>query len=246
MSVLARFESLRSLKNKAWAGLLDPDESLAELPRRLEDFHRGGAAFVFIGGSYTHQTETAAFVQSVRTRTVLPVVLFPGDVRQIVPADALLFLSLISGRNADYLIGRQVEAAPMVKKLALDNKMEIVPTGYMLFDTGRPTTAGYITATPPLPPNKPSLAAYTALAGQYLGLKTIYMDAGSGAESPLPTPTITAVSQTIDLPLIVGGGIDNAHKAEAILKAGADVLVIGTALEHPNPRFVQELKSLFL
>jgi putative glycerol-1-phosphate prenyltransferase len=156
------------------------------------------------------------------------VVIFPGSVMQIDnQAEAILFLSLISGRNAEMLIGKHVAAAPLLKK----TRLEIIPTGYMVIESGRLTSVQYISGTLPLPQNKTDLAAHTALAGQLLGLKLIYMDAGSGAEHPVKTELIKAVKKEISVPLIVGGGINNAAKAKAAARAGADVIVVGNSIE---------------
>jgi putative glycerol-1-phosphate prenyltransferase len=245
VTIASQLERLRLSGKKAWAGLVDPDESDQDLPRRIGELERGGAFCILVGGSYSYNPHFTRFALTVKSLSALPVVLFPGDARQIAPVDAILFLTLISGRNPDYLIGKQVEAAPFVKDAVDSSGMEVIPTGYMLFDTGRPTTAGYITATPPLPPHKPELAAYTGLAGKYLGLKTLYLDAGSGAAAPLPHDVVCAVSRVAELPLIVGGGIKTPHAAEKASVAGADLVVVGTALERSNPQLIADLKTLY-
>jgi putative glycerol-1-phosphate prenyltransferase len=170
------------------------------------------------------------------TRSI-PTILFPGSPQQInSKADAILYLSLISGRNADLLIGQHVIAAPALKRSGL----EVVPTGYMLIDGGAPTTASYISNTTPIPANKAEIAYCTAIAGELLGLKTIYMDAGSGARVPIAENMIEAVSQAIDIPLIVGGGMRSPEKAAANAGAGADIIVVGNALEK-DPALVAEM-----
>ena len=154
--------------------------------------------------------------------------LFPGGYLQVEPtADAILLLSLISGRNADFLIGQHVVAAPIIKQ----SKLEVLPTGYLLVDCGKQTTASYISNTTPLPDDKPSIAAATAMAGEMLGLKLMYLDGGSGALQPISTQTISAVKTVIDCPLIVGGGLNSIDKALAALNAGADLIVVGTGIE---------------
>jgi putative glycerol-1-phosphate prenyltransferase len=165
--------------------------------------------------------------------------LFPGSPSQISKqANALLYLSLISGRNADYLIGQHVISAPFVKKSGL----EIIPTGYMVIDGGAATTVSYISNASPLPADKPEIAMCTAMAGEMLGMKLIYMDSGSGAKKAVTEEMITAVAQHIDVPLIVGGGIRDAEKAYLNCKAGADVIVVGNAIEK-DPSLIKEIAT---
>jgi putative glycerol-1-phosphate prenyltransferase len=167
-------------------------------------------------------------VLSIKAQTKIPVILFPGSPSQVTPAaDALLYLSLISGRNPELLIGQHVISAPLVKKSGL----EIISTGYMVVDGGLPTTVSYISNANPLPSNKNEIAVCTALAGEMLGMKLIYLDAGSGALMPIPTEMIKAVSEQISIPLIVGGGITTPEKAAANCRAGADLIVVGNAIE---------------
>ncbi|MCB0813121.1 MAG: phosphoglycerol geranylgeranyltransferase [Flavobacteriales bacterium] len=162
-----------------------------------------------------------------------PVVLFPGSPAQLSGhADALLFLSLISGRNPELLIGHHVTSAPTVKALGL----EAIPTGYLLVDGGRMTTAHYVSQTSPIPHDKPGIAAATALAGELLGLKAIYLDTGSGAPRTVAPDMVKAVRQAVDLPIIVGGGIRSTEQAQALCEAGADMLVVGTAFEEDPER----------
>jgi len=167
-------------------------------------------------------------VRTIKENVTIPVVLFPGHSIQVdASADALLFLSLISGRNPELLIGQHVVAAPILK----NTRLEVIPTGYMLINSGRITSVAYISNTMPIPDDKYSLAASTALAGQMLGLQTIYIDAGSGAEKEISPRMIASVRKSVTVPLIVGGGINSARKAIAALEAGADMIVIGNALE---------------
>ncbi|MBT1687242.1 geranylgeranylglyceryl/heptaprenylglyceryl phosphate synthase, partial [Dawidia soli] len=166
--------------------------------------------------------------EPVKDHVKIPVVLFPGNSMQIEPtADALLFLSLISGRNPELLIGQHVVAAPIIR----NTKLEVIPTGYMLVNSGRITSAAYISNTMPIPDDKYSLAAATAMAGEMLGLQALYMDAGSGAEKEISAKMIATVRKAIQIPLIVGGGINTSQKALRALEAGADMVVIGNALE---------------
>jgi putative glycerol-1-phosphate prenyltransferase len=167
-------------------------------------------------------------LQLIRKSCSIPTVLFPGSPSQVSKyADALLYLSLISGRNAELLIGQHVVSAPMVKKSGL----EVMSTGYMVVDGCAPTTVSYISNSSPLPSDKSEIAVCTALAGEMLGMKLIYMDAGSGAKNPISETMITKVAQSISVPLIVGGGIVDPEKAYLNCKAGADVIVVGNAIE---------------
>jgi putative glycerol-1-phosphate prenyltransferase len=214
---------------KQWALLIDPDKALpASVAHRLQLAHEAGVSYIFVGGSFLSHYGLSSLIGFIKEHTDRKVLLFPGNAMQVVPeADALLFLNLISGRNPEYLIGQHVAAAPLLQKMDL----EVIPTGYMLVDAGKPTSASYISGTLPLPNDKPDLAAYTALAGQYLGLKVAYLDAGSGAQTTVSPETIRKVSETLTIPVIVGGGIKSLASAESLIEAGADVLVVGTALE---------------
>ncbi len=196
--------------------------------------------FFFVGGSLvTHYTQPD-IIALIRQHTQTPVVLFPGNPLHIEPtADAILLLSLISGRNPDFLIGQHVVAAPLLKQSGL----EILPTGYMLVDSGTQTTVSYISGTTPLPYDKPGVAACTALAGEMLGLKLIYLDAGSGARRPVPPALIAAVRETVSVPLVVGGGINSAEKAYDAFRAGADLIVVGNGIEQ-NPDLLPELSAV--
>jgi len=184
-------------------------------------------------------TNLSEVVKQVKDSVSIPVVLFPGNSMQIEPtADALLFLSLISGRNPELLIGQHVIAAPIIK----NTRLEIIPTGYMLINSGRMTSVAYISNTTPIPDDKYSLAACTAMAGEMLGLQTIFMDAGSGAEKEISARMIATVRKSIQVPLIIGGGINTSLKAFTALEAGADMIVIGNALEK-NPDLLIEISD---
>ena len=176
-------------------------------------------------------------VKLIKETTIIPVVLFPGNSSHIVnEADGILLLSLISGRNADGLIGQHVVSAPTLKSSGL----EIIPTGYMLIDSGKPTSASYISNTTPIPYSKDEIAVCTAMAGEMLGLKYIFMDGGSGAEQPISVSMIKKVKESIDIPLLIGGGIRNGAQAKSALKAGADIIVVGTAIEN-NKSILKEI-----
>lgn len=215
---------------KLLAVLIDPDQAQdeARLERTVQNACMAKADLIFVGGSLLMTDAFDACVQRVKELSDRPVVLFPGSPAQLsAHADAVLFLSLISGRNPELLIGHHVTAAPRLRALGL----EAIPTGYMLVDGGRPTTAHYVSQTSPIPHDKPGIAACTALAGELLGLRAIYMDTGSGAQRTVSPAMIEAVRASVDVPIIVGGGIRDAESARLLCDAGADVIVVGTALE---------------
>lgn len=228
-AVLDAIHSIRQEGRKGLAMLLDPDHiDPAVLPGQLAIAEAAGVDIFLLGGSLLTQGTVQKTAPLIKQYTDKPVVLFPGSVYQLSPeADALLFLSLISGRNPDLLIGKHVEAAPMVREMGL----EVIPTGYMLIDSGASTTASYISNTIPIPHNKPDVAACTALAGMFLGLKLIYMDGGSGAQRMVSPEMIAAVRATVDLPIVIGGGVRSPEDAAQLWEAGADVVVVGNALE---------------
>jgi phosphoglycerol geranylgeranyltransferase len=217
-------------RKKMLAVLIDPDKMTDQerLSNLLELIRHSAVDFIFIGGSLLMEDHFESCVKKVKSLTSLPVVLFPGSPAQITDhADSILLLSLISGRNADLLIGQHVVAAPRLKKSTL----EIIPTGYMLVDCGKSTTATYISQTFPLPWNKPEIAVATALAGEMLGLRCLYLDGGSGADKPVGTEMIRSVREAVSVPLIIGGGIRTEEQAQSAWNAGADLIVIGTAFE---------------
>lgn len=228
--VLQILENARCEGRKLLAVLIDPDfgQDRERLDRTVQNACMAKADLIFVGGSLLTSAAFDHCVQRVKELSDRPVVLFPGSPSQLsAHADAVLFLSLISGRNPELLIGHHVTAAPTVKALGI----EAIPTGYMLVDGGKPTTVSYVSQTVPIPYDKPGIAAATALAGSYLGLHTIYMDTGSGALRTVSPAMIAAVRSQVDLPIIVGGGIMDAATARALCEAGADVLVVGTAFE---------------
>src|ERR1700722_7046245 len=213
-------------KKKKVALLIDPDKFKSTVG--LQNGIEAGVDFIFAGGSLLSQGSLQRCVEIVKKTTDTPLILFPGSTDQIDPnADGILFLSLISGRNSDNLIGKHVISAPVLKKTDL----EIIPTGYMLIDGGSSTSAAYMSNTLPIPYTKSDIAACTALAGEMLGLKLIYLDTGSGALKPVSEKMIKEVKKNISIPLIVGGGIKNPETAYSLCCAGADMLVIGTVAE---------------
>ncbi|MBL0330488.1 MAG: geranylgeranylglyceryl/heptaprenylglyceryl phosphate synthase [Bacteroidetes bacterium] len=219
---------LKSKKNgkKLFAVLIDPDKF--ESTDVISKANRAGVDFIMVGGSILSDGSFEKCIQIIKKRTKIPVIIFPGNHLQISKnADGILLLSLISGRNPELLIGKQVIAAPLLKA----SQLELLPTGYMLIESGKQTSASYMSNTTPIPADKTNIAACTAMAGEQLGLQLIYMDAGSGAIQTVSEEMIKKVSKSISIPLIVGGGIDSPKKALLACKSGADVIVVGNAIE---------------
>ncbi|HLK97064.1 MAG TPA: geranylgeranylglyceryl/heptaprenylglyceryl phosphate synthase [Hymenobacter sp.] len=226
---------------KSLAVLLDPD-NLDEVSCRellaLSEIH--SINYFFVGGSLVMSSHQAALIRLLKVHSSVPVLLFPSHSLHLdSQADGILLLSLISGRNPEFLIGQHVIAAPLLRQ----SNLQILPTGYILVDSGRQTTASYMSGTTPLPHDKPTIAACTAMAGEQLGLRLMYLDGGSGAMYPVSTAMIKAVRQAVEVPLIVGGGINTIEKAEAALAAGADVIVIGNQIEK-TPAFLGEAATV--
>ena len=237
-SIYSNILQAKENNNKQFAVLLDPDKlnlkSIDQIITLAETAHIDS---FLIGGSLVVNNELDDIIDLIKINCEIPVILFPGSSRQLsYKADALLFLTLISGRNPDLLIGKHVETAPFLKI----SPLEIIPTGYMLIDGGVPTSVSYMSNTYPIPATKDSIAVCTALAGEMLGLKLIYMDAGSGAQIPVSTSMIESVSTAIDIPLVIGGGIRTPEKAIANAKAGADIIVVGNAIEN-DVNLIQEI-----
>ena len=223
---------------KSFAVLIDPDKvNLDNFSNLLNLCTEYGADYIFVGGSLITNYIITEVITQIKKHTNIPVIIFPGNSLHIDnQADAILLLSLISGRNPEFLIGQHVISAPLLRKSGL----EILPTGYMLIDSGKPTTVSYISNTTPIPHDKAGIAACTAMAGEMLGLKLTYLDAGSGAMNPVSPEMIAAVRQSVDTPIIVGGGINTAKKAKNALSAGADVIVVGNGIEQ-NIDLLQEI-----
>lgn len=228
-AVLSLFRKLKADQQHAFAMLIDPD-SVA--PQRMgflaECCEKAHVDFVFLGGSLVISQHLEACIEAFKKVSKIPVVLFPGSPSQVAPgADALLYLSLISGRNPDLLIGQHVVSAPAVKSSGL----EIISTGYMVIDGGVSTTVSYMSHSAPIPADKPDIALCTAWAGEMQGKQVIYMDAGSGARLPIREEMIEKVSSSIEIPLIIGGGIRTPEKVSVNCKAGAQIIVVGNAIE---------------
>ena len=197
-------------RRKSFALLIDPDKvDPASTATLIELAVEARVDYLFVGGSLVVSDHLDQVVQQIKASCKIPIILFPGTPSQVSPyADALLYLSLISGRNPELLIGQHVVSAPAVRKSGL----EIISTGYMVIDGGAPTTVSYISNALPIPADKNEIALCTAMAGEMLGMKLIYMDAGSGARRPISTEMIERVSDNIEIPLIIGGGIQNPEK----------------------------------
>lgn len=226
---------------KQIAVLIDPDKTdTKKLKKLIDAASKANIDFFLVGGSLLLKNSLEEIIVFIKKNSKKKVYLFPGNPTQISDkADGILLLSLISGRNADLLIGNHVQAAPLLKQ----SKLQIISTGYMLIESGTQTTVSYISNTTPIPANKPEIAACTALAGEQLGLKCIYLEAGSGAQNVVNKETIQAVKKMIKIPLIVGGGIRNKEQIETAFNAGADIVVIGTAIEN-NLNFLEEIKNI--
>ncbi len=222
------YNSILDYKKTRIAALVDPDKfSKEDLPIVAQTVEKFGLCFIMVGGSFVSSSvdETVAILKQSCN---LPIVLFPGSLLQVTnKADALFMLSLISGRNAEYLIGNHVVAAPFLRS----SNLEIIPTGYMLIENGKTTSVEYMSNTMPIPEDKIDIAVATAMAGEMLGHKMIYLEAGSGALKHVPTQMIAEIKKKINIPLIVGGGIRSRQQIEEVSKAGADIIVIGSILE---------------
>ena len=226
---MAIYEKFQDKSRKKLAVLIDPDKPTdAQIMSIIDKAKAADVDFFFVGGSLLVTDSLDHCIKLIKEHCDIPVLIFPGNSLQISKyCDGFLLLSLISGRNPEMLIGRHVIAAPYLKLYG----NEIIPTGYMLIDSGKATSVTYMSDTTPIPHDKDDIAMCTAIAGEMLGLKLIYLEAGSGALMPVSTSMISKVSQMIKIPLIVGGGIKTPEMAADAVKAGADVIVIGTAFE---------------
>ena len=231
----------KSLGIKSLAVLIDPDYlKLKNLEQTLLLSNQQGVDYFFLGGSLILQDRMEETIKLIREMTNIPIILFPGNGQQIHSrADAILLLSLLSGRNPDYLIGKHVESAMRLKA----SQLEVLSTAYLLIDGAQANTAAYISQTQPIPANKPDIALATAMAGELLNMQLLYLDAGSGARKPVSETMIKKISDHIRLPLIVGGGIRDTETAYSILQAGADVIVVGNLFEE-DPKQIKSIAAL--
>ncbi len=229
---------------KQFAVLIDPDKySEKNIIQTVKVADDSGVDYIFVGGSLVINDYLDVCIKQIREHFSRPVILFPGSTMQINRhADAILFLSLISGRNPDVLIGKHIIAAPYIRASSL----EVIPTGYILIESGSSTMASYISHTMPIPYDKDDIAVCTAMAGEMLGLKIIYMDGGSGAKRAISPGMITRVRQNISVPLIIGGGLRTPEAAREACEAGADLIVVGNAIEdnHQMIRKISETRYL--
>ncbi|MFC2088349.1 geranylgeranylglyceryl/heptaprenylglyceryl phosphate synthase [Calditrichota bacterium] len=231
MNVFERLIKTSSKNGADYLVLIDPDKlEISKIPHFMESANRSDVDGILIGGSILISGEFENFVIEVKKHAGnIPVILFPGGVNQIsASADALLFLSMISGREAQHLIGTQVLAAPIIHRIGI----ETIATAYILIESGKPTSAQFMSGTNPLPRHKPEIAVAHALAAQYLGFKLIYLEAGSGADHSVPNEMVKAVTKTVDIPVIVGGGICTPDDAREKVEAGASFVVTGTIIEN--------------
>lgn len=229
LNIYDQLAARKKQQKKSFAVLIDPDKMRRDDMEKIIRLSIDAQVdYFFVGGSLVVINTVDENIQQIKAGCDIPVVLFPGAPSQVSRyADALLFLSLISGRNPELLIGQHVISAPMIRQSGL----EVIPAGYMVIDGGAPTSVSYMANTSPIPSDKNDIALCTAMAGEMLGLKLIYMDAGSGAKKPVDESMIARVAQNISVPLVVGGGISTPEKARANCEAGADVIVVGNAIE---------------
>lgn len=231
-----------STNHKQLAILIDPHKGGNQLSQLLPLLQAQPPHFILVGGSMVSDTTTTV-IETIRQYVSVPVLLFPGNASQLSPAaDALLYLSLISGRNPEFLIGQHVQSALQI----YHHQMPVIPVGYMLIESGSATSVQYVSNTQPIPRTKNDIAVATALAGQYLGQKAIYLEGGSGAQQAVPVSMISAVKSHLTIPLIVGGGIRTPQAMCDAFHAGADVVVIGNALEENPMLYPQLFQSLAL
>ena len=236
------YNRLSDTSKKKFVVLIDPDKpSDEQIIDIVKKSVQAGVDFFFVGGSLLTTDSLDNCINLIKQHCDIPVLIFPGNSLQISKwCDGFLLLSLISGRNAEMLIGRHVIAAPYLKLYG----NEIIPTGYMIIDGGKQTSVSYMSNTTPIPHDKDDIAMCTALAGEMLGLKLIYMDAGSGAINPISAEMISKVKHTIEVPLIIGGGINTPEKAATAAKAGADIIVVGNALEKSTDRLSEFAEAI--
>lgn len=222
--------------------LFDPDRiTIPQIEKKARLACECGVEAILVGSSILITAGFEQFINAVKKCSDKPVILFPGGSQQLSPtADAIFFLSLISGRNPELIIGEHVRSVFLIREYGL----EVIPVGYILIESGNYTSVEFMSNTKPLPRNKWEICAAHALAGQYLGMKLIYLEAGSGARQPVPADLVKKVRKTIDIPLIVGGGIKTPTDARRLIDAGADYIVLGSVIERSPGRFQQIARSI--
>lgn len=227
---------------KSLSVLVDPDvyNSETKLTRLLTNLEDCQVDYFLIGGSLLKNPDISQTIEFLKRNSKTPLIIFPGNGLYLNnAADAVLLLSMISGRNPELLIGQHVSVAKSLK----ESGIEVIPTGYILIDGGRPTSVSYLSFTNPIPNDKPEIVSSTAIAGELLGMRLIYLEAGSGASFPVPETVIQHVRKSIDVPLVVGGGINTTEKAINVLHAGADMIVIGNKIEK-TPEFIKDVSYI--
>jgi len=242
MNIHTFFLDFKKSNSACFALLIDPDKIAFEaIPEFMDKCLAGGVDAIFVGGSIIINGQFDLKIKQIKAYAKsVPVIIFPGSLNQISKyADAILYLSLISGRNPEYLIGSQVSAAPIIKMLGI----EAIATAYMLIESGETTSVEFMSGTKPIPRNKVDIAIAHALAAQYLGFKLVYLEAGSGAEKSVPKEMILGVSKSVDLPIIVGGGIKMPDEAREKVASGADIIVVGNHFEGNNNNRIKEFAS---
>ncbi len=242
MSVYEQLLKIRAVKGAGYLVLVDPDRwEMDEVETFIKKINTSGADGIMVGSSLILGEGSQRKIKRIQETASLPVILFPGNVNQLTPyVDAVFFLSVISGRNPQFLIGDQVQAAPMIRELGI----EPIATAYMLIESGRVTTAEFVSNSKPIPRDKDEIAVAHALAAEYLGFKFIYLEAGSGAQYSVTPQMVKAVSSYTDVPVIVGGGIEDPELAAELVKAGASFIVTGNVLEdHGKTDLLQKFTS---
>ncbi len=241
MNIYTEIVNAKEKGQKLLAVLMDPEKmKIDAIHGFIQLVNASIATHIFVGGSTDKDQQIDAVVAEIKKYTILPVILFPGNFSQVTTkADGILFLNLISGRNPEYLIAQQVAAVPSLK----DSDLEIIPTGYILLDGGTETSVQKASNTVPIAQDNLTHILNTALAGQYLGKKLLYLEAGSGAKTPVHTNIVNTVSNALKVPLIVGGGIRSKTQLDQAYQAGADMVVIGTAFEHDTTFFTKLKKE---
>jgi phosphoglycerol geranylgeranyltransferase len=239
MKTLAYLNNVVKTKGAGFITLLDPDRNgLKDTVAGAVKCEKGGADALFLGGSLLMNNNLDKIIEAIKKDVSIPVIIFPGDVTQVsAHADAILFMSLLSGRNPDYLVGNQVKAAPLIKEYQL----EAIPTAYLLIESGKTTSVQFMSNTLPIPREKVDIIKAHALCAQYFGMQLLFLEAGSGAAEPVPVEVVSALKGYCQLPLIIGGGIRTAAAARERVTAGASFIVVGTALEkNRDAAFLQE------
>ncbi|HRS53282.1 MAG TPA: geranylgeranylglyceryl/heptaprenylglyceryl phosphate synthase [Bacteroidales bacterium] len=240
MSIYNTIIEKKTSKQKMFGVLIDPDNyDINNTIKIVNICNKARVNFILIGGSLLKYNNIDNCIETIKANSNIPVLLFPGGTMQIsYKANGILLLSLISGRNPDMLIGKHVESSFILK----NSNLEIIPTGYILIDGGKITSVQYISNTIPIPADKANLVVATALAGEMLGLKIIYLEAGSGALNPVPPSVIQKIHKYVNLPIIVGGGIKKPETAKAACDAGADIIIVGNSIEQ-NPNLIFDISN---